>query len=294
MERKLLFRCSGLGALLTDKQGSKITNNELKTIQYLEQKVIDSKPLTDNQKKTLEKLYAKRDAKFELSDTAKTFVKELWLWVEKGFRKDIKSKYLEKGIYAEEECISLLTNVDKVFYKKNKIRKDNGVISGECDVIHIFKSFEELPQWRKDIEDGTTKFPLKVVQDTKASWDPETFMNSSLDKMYEAQGCGYMELFECDEFWLRYCLVDCPVHVYEYELYKFCSNKGILDTETQENQILIQEFREKHFFSDNPNYTTEERVKTFVVKKDESVIEKIYDRIPYAIEYYKSLTLNKI
>jgi hypothetical protein len=42
----------------------------------------------------------------------------------KGVYIDIKSKYLDKGLYAEEDAITL-TEVDGVFYVKNDERKSN-------------------------------------------------------------------------------------------------------------------------------------------------------------------------
>jgi TfoX/Sxy family transcriptional regulator of competence genes len=45
---------------------------------------------------------------------------------------DIKSKYLDKGLYAEEDVIT--TEVDGVFYVKNDERKSNANHTGECDI----------------------------------------------------------------------------------------------------------------------------------------------------------------
>jgi len=96
---------------------------------------------------------------------------------------DIKSKYLDKGIYREEDAISLLTEVENIFYVKNEERRTNEDHTGECDV------FKEFPD-------------KKIVIDTKCSWDPNTFMQASPDTDYEWQGRIYMELWGADEFWL--------------------------------------------------------------------------------------------
>lgn len=301
MEERLLFRCSGIGALMTNKQGVGITPKQLERINELSHELQTGTNLKGNKvswtpTKDLElnELIKKRDAPFELSDTAKNFVKELWLLREKGFRKQINSKYLEKGKYTEEDAISLLTYVDSIFYKKNKERKDNGVLTGECDIYYVFNTKEELPEWRQKTVTENTKFPLKVIQDTKSCWDAETFMNSGLDNMYEGQGQGYMELWDADEFWLRYTLNDCPAHIYEFELYKFKLTNNIIDEDTPDNIEKVGEFQRSLQYSMNPMYTKEERVKTFVVQRDESYMEELYTRISYAIDYYKTLSLNNI
>ena len=48
-------------------------------------------------------------------------------------------------------------------------------------------------------------------------------------------------------------------------------------------------------FSTSGKYTPQERVKTFKVERDDQLFkEKILDRIPAAIDYYKTITLNQI
>ncbi|MDI6963987.1 hypothetical protein QMN65_26050, partial [Escherichia coli] len=54
-----------------------------------------------------------------------------------GVRKEVTSKYFEKGLFEEQSGIDLLNDT---IYKgqlvvKNKERKNNGFIQGECDVI---------------------------------------------------------------------------------------------------------------------------------------------------------------
>lgn len=273
-KKPLLFRCSGIGALMTKKQGTSFTEVMRKELAELNQKVIDSKALTPKQEERMRELKQRRDAPVELSDTAKQFIRDLWLYREKGIKKEIKSKYLEKGKYSEEAAISLLTKVDGVYYKKNTERKDNGVLTGECDIFKVFNTGR------------------KIVYDTKCCWNAETFMNSAPSIDNEWQGRGYMELWDADEFHLKFCLVDCPEHIYADELYYFKKKKGIIDEDLPEYKEMIAEFRRGYFYSENPLFTESERVKTFVFKRDETKIEDLYAQIHLALEYYPTITLN--
>ena len=80
----------------------------------------------------------------QLSDGAKTYVKEVWLENEKGFREEITDKKLRKGKQSEEDAINLISFVDGVTYYKNskRVYKDN--LTGECDVIHHNKDIDAL------------------------------------------------------------------------------------------------------------------------------------------------------
>lgn len=281
--KEILFRSSGIGALATDKRGAVITDKQLEQIDYLNGKVRSGKSLTQNQKDELAILKAKRDAPIEMSDTAKTFVEDVWLLNEKGYYRQLDTKYTDKGIFGEEDAISLLTEVDGIFYKKNTERIIKNHISGECDINTIIEK-------------------IKTVEDTKCSWDPRTFMNATLDPLYEYQGRSYMYLYDAEQFWLRYCLIDAPAHIVAKEKdrlwYKFYSNS--MDDKTAQQleeklKPMFDQIDRNLVFSTSGKYTPQERVKTFKVERDDQLFkEKILDRIPAAIDYYKTITLNQI
>jgi len=279
-KRKLLFRASSCGALMTDGRGKVVTPNQYAEYERLfkmrddfNNAVAKSKALTPNQEKTLNELIAKVNAPFELSDTAKAMIREMWLYREKGIKSMAKSKYLEKGQYNEEAAISLLCDVDGVYYRKNTERKNNGVLTGEADILHKIRR-------------------RKIVYDTKCSWDANTFMAAGEDKYYEWQGRVYMELYGCDEFHIKYVLLDCPPHIFESERRKLAYAHGIIDDTLEEHQELFNQLHTNLIYSTNPAFTKEERVKTIVYHRDDTKIEELYDRIPYALKYYDTITLN--
>ena len=284
----ILFRSSGSGALMTEKQGGGITQNQLDRITELEKERDTGLNINGNKVKfegtkkpqELEELIAKRDAPPELSDTAKAFVKNIWLQREKGIVEDIKSKYLDKGVFNEEDSIILISEVDNIFYSKNEERRSNKDHTGECDV------FKDLGH-------------KKVVHDVKTSWNATTFMNSKPSIDNEWQGRIYMELWDADEFHLRFCLVDCPPHLVEKEKdiakWKYYSgdmSDAELDIFEKSMEPIYSQIEKNLIYSNNPAFSKEERVKTFVFYRDPLKMEKMAERVKMAREYYKTISLN--
>jgi hypothetical protein len=284
---EVLFRSSGSGALMVKKQGAVITETQLKRIDELLYEKLNGVNAagnkvkwTDNKIAELEGLETKRDAPPELSDTAKAFVRKVWLQNEKGIVSDIKSKYLDKGTFNEEEAITLISEVDGVMYSKNDERRYNDDHSGECDVF----------------KDLVTK---KVVHDVKCSWNAETFMSATPDVNYEWQGRIYMELWDADEFHLRYCLVDCPPHLLQKEKdnakYKYYSGDmtdAELDLLEKSMEPIYEQIERNLVYSNNPAFNKEERVKTFIFYRDKVKMAEMKEAVKLAREYYKIITLN--
>lgn len=116
-----------------------------------------------------------------------------------GRSKEIKSKYLEKGIANETGAIELVNEVLGTDYVKNEDRLTNDYLTGECDINS------------KD-----------TISDIKCSWDRFTFADSIISgvKDYEWQLRGYMELWDKPKSQLIYCLTDAPDKMILTELEK--------------------------------------------------------------------------
>lgn len=279
---EITFRASGIGALMTDGRGTKLTEIMLKEFEDFKIKMREGGKLTDPQRKKFDDYDARQKAPFELSDTAKSFVRENWLWNEKGFYKPIKTDFTDKGIFNEEEGISLLSEVTGNFYKKNATRKFKGNKTGECDIE--FKSNGK-----------------KIILDVKNCWDAKTFINAKPDKLYEGQGDTYIDLYDADEFWLCYTLTDCPSHLLakqkERLWYEYYSNT-MSDEEAQDLeerlQPMIEQIERNLIYSNSELYTKEERVKIIKYIRCDERIKKIDERIPHALDFYQTIKLNDI
>jgi hypothetical protein len=71
-----------------------------------------------------------------LSQTAKTYIQELALEDKYGIRKDINSRYMDKGNIVEDEAIQLASSVLELeFVVKNEEYFSNDYIKGTPDVL---------------------------------------------------------------------------------------------------------------------------------------------------------------
>jgi hypothetical protein len=102
-----------------------------------------------------------------------------------------------------------------------------------------------------------------------------------------------MYLYDADEAHLHYVLTDCPSHILENEKWKLRNKYGILDDENPIMQRLFKQLEQNLVFS-NGNYTKHERVKTFKITRCKEKEELLLSKIPMAVEYYNSITLNQI
>lgn len=291
------------------KDGGSLTPSQMEKRDDFKLRLKKPKGLTPTQEARLQDLKERNAKPPELSQGAKTYVKEVWLENEKGFKEEVTDKKLRKGLQGEEDAINLISFVDGIYYKKNKkrVRKDH--ITGEADIVTEFKDME--------VENSEETVDASVVDDTKCSWNPRTFMQADLTTAYEWQGRGYLFLYEADIFRLRHCLVNCPPNVFNDEYKRFCFQYGIIDDTLSEYKDLIEQFirnfiyDKEAFFSLSKHenypetivkyvqemsfdYELKERVKTFAFERDFDLEEVLLTSVKLGIEYYKTITLNMI
>lgn len=158
--RELLIRCSSLGKIMT------------------EPKTLKEGPL---------------------SVGARTYIRELAQQEILGVDFEFSSKETQKGIEVEDESIALLNRVRGLSLVKNKERRSNGLISGECDLYDAER---------------------KRGHDLKSSWSAKTFPGWVVDcedRLYEWQTRGYILLWDADEWEVNYALVDTPDRLIGFE-----------------------------------------------------------------------------
>jgi hypothetical protein len=230
MENKILFRCSGTGALMTEP-----------------------------------KLKADKDAG-NLSETAKTFVEDKWLFEQFGFSESIKNQYMDKGNECEQDSMDLVGQVvEGGFRSRYNTKLQNDYVIGTPDIVLT-----------------------DCVEDIKTSWNLKTFFNAELSKMYFAQAQCYMWLTGKEKYKLIYALVPTPqsmvLNECEKLVYKYGKNYDNEDyikecQQIQRNNDLIKEL------------PIEKRVKVFAFDYDPAYIETLKNKIEKAREYYNTLKL---
>jgi hypothetical protein len=211
--------------------------------------------------KKVQELIDKRDKPPELSAGAKTYCKA-WLKEQKGFygrRKEIKSKYLDKGNECEDEAIGLLNKIHLEDYIKNEEFFEDDDLQGTPDII------------------------ANLTRDTKCSYDETTFplFEDFCDDDYYWQGQVYMELTDRPAHSVDYCLIDTPDHLIEREI-EFAAY-----TSPKPDEELREYYYNKMRFTDITSLKL--RVKSFCFNRDKEKIQQLRQRVKMCREYIKTL-----
>lgn len=232
-----------------------------------------------------------------LSATAKSYLLKVWIEEKFNRKKDIKSKYITKGLGVEQANITLYSRVKKVFYKKNTDRLENEFISGEPDLFE-----------GEEIKKAVT------IIDMKSSWDVYTFYDVVMDMIeaaekvkesdeginipngmnpdYYWQGQGYLDLSGAARFLLAYGLIDTPQALIDKEksnlLFELGGYLGITgDSEKEANYLAAcEEFDRSLTFEDIP---MGQRLIELSAERNEAHIELIHQRVIKCREYLKYL-----
>lgn len=133
----------------------------------------------------------------DLSEGAKTYLHQIAKEVIFGYRKQITSKEMEKGLRCEQDSIDLYNAVFFTQHQKNAERRSTDILSGEPDIV----------------DDD-------LIIDIKTSWSLDSFPitpEQAHDEGYEWQGRAYMMLFDKPRFELAYCLVSTPEDLCRFE-----------------------------------------------------------------------------
>lgn len=198
----------------------------------------------------------------ELSKTAKSHLKGVYINEKYGRHKDIITKQMQKGIEVEEESITLLSRVQKKMLYKNSERLSNAYITG-------------LP----DIYEGESIYNAESITDIKSSYDLHSFINNigeQLDRDYYFQLQGYMALSGAKIAYIAYCLVNTPAHIIENEKYRLLKSMDVISEESPEFIKEALKIEKNMIFDDIPK---EERVLIFTILRDDEIIETIYDKV---------------
>lgn len=266
---EIKIRASKAGLLMTDARGVGLTGNQTQTLEeYLARKNGKGKPLTANMENALADLIAKRDAPFELSQTAKSYIISLWLYMEYGYEEPVVTPELMKGNLCEQDSIELVSGLipAKEFRVKNRDRYEDDYFTGTPDVI-----------LRKD----------GVIEDLKTSWTLKTFFDASPDKSYIGQAQVYMHLTGIKEYRLIYALVDTPNEIVLQEMKRYWFKFG-QDDGNPEYERICNQLAAMHKVGHIPE---EDRIKVFRFAYDPEYMKELIFRVKEARKFYNGLTL---
>lgn len=265
---EVLIRCSCIGKIMAEGKGSVLTEKQAEMLIELQNK--DSR--TPKQDETLLSLIIKRDAPPSLGDGCTSYLKEVYIW-EKYGKEPVggaeRSKYTLKGKMVEDESIMMLSRIDSLTYKKNDTRFKNTHLTGEPDIIVS--------------KEGN---PYKII-DIKSSYDFATLLSnlgSPLNSLYKYQVQGYMALTGASEAEICYCLVNMPQELINSEKKRlFYATNSV----TEENPAYIKQIEKIENNCTFDEIPIQERIIRFKVDRDETIINKIYDRVKACREWLK-------
>jgi hypothetical protein len=198
-----------------------------------------------------------------LSESCKTHLVDVFVSNKYGRNTDIVNKYTTKGMLVEEDSLTLYSRYKKEFYLKNETHFNNEFIKGTPDII--------------------TKHGMII--DVKSSWDIYTFFRNnakSLNKNYYWQLQGYMALTGCKISMLAYCLVNTPDMLIQDEKRRLQYKMGVIDDSNKTFEEACAEIEKLSIYDDIP---LSEKVIEIEIKRDDSDIERLYQKIKDCREY---------
>lgn len=257
----VLIRCSCIGKIMANGKGSVLTEKQAAELERLQG--LPSR--TEKQEATLQEYVAKRDAPPELSETAKSYLKEVYMSYKYGKESlggSERSKYTIKGRSVEDQSIMMLSRIDGLPYDKNQERFTNAYLTGEPDILV------------RDENGNITK-----VIDIKSSWDGASLLSNignPLNPLYYWQVNGYMALTGATEAEVCYCLVNMPQEIIEGEKKRIFYTMNPATEENVDYKKAIERLENAMTFDEIP---IKERVVRFSMKRDEEIIQKIEKRV---------------
>lgn len=201
-----------------------------------------------------------------LSETAKTYVREVWLQNNFDYKEKVITDEMLKGNMCEQDSMQLYQEVtNSGLILKNTETKRNDYFIGTSDIV--------------------TK---NEIIDLKSSWSLRTFMDAepTNDNIWQIK--AYMDLWGKKKGIVAYCLVPTPNELIIEAKKRFYFKFDCDETNPHYIDISEQIDHNNNVISMIPK---EQRVKIFEFYYVESEINLIYSQVEKARNYYQTLSL---
>lgn len=197
--------CSGISSLISKPKG---VNDLSKTDKKRFEKLINlpEKDLNEADTIALAKMKKKKEVFLDppLSEAAKNFLVEVYSRDRYNIRRAALNRQkpcIAKGYFLEFEGLKLLSQIDKIQYKRSTDFKEDDYFYGVCDILCVEK---------------------EKVLDIKTSWNATTFMKNRKDSIKLSprawwQMQGYLHLHKLSSGQVCYVLVNTPKHLIDQE-----------------------------------------------------------------------------
>jgi hypothetical protein len=268
----VMFRTYNFGDLMGSLTKNSLTEKQEITLRDLLSKI----QLTPTQAKERDRLVAKRDALPELSETAKTLVKDYFNSLVRGTSKmHLSNKYVEKGKQLENMALARIAKVNgwQAPLNANKLGIELSDQYGFGHPDAMYKNLGFGFDAKCSFSDQT--FPL-FAKDLKEA------AKTSFQR-YEWQAKRYAMMSGFDHWYVCFSLENTPEPLIISEAWKLWKESG---NEGQPDESFIEQVREMHNFDHLPDWA---RVKTFRVDLTESDREKVKEHVTLARNYFDEL-----
>lgn len=192
------------------------------------------------------KLMTNARKKGELSETAKSVVRDQALKDVYGYQKKLDVKQINKGLLLEDTAIQAVSLLEFATMTKNTERRENGWVTGECDIL-----------------------TSHAIRDTKCSWSVDSFPFTQDDAEkqvkksgYDWQGQVYMWLWDKEVHYVDFVLLPTP-----FELL------GRNDDPYQHIDLVEK-------------IPLQKRIKSVKIERDKSKIDELIERVQLVQPYY--------
>lgn len=207
--------------------------------------------------------------KGELSATCQKELIKIYNQEVYGRKKDITTKYMDKGKRAEHESIQLFSIVEDKFFLKNEEQLENAYFTGHPDIFV-----------------GDFVSVANEVWDIKTRWDLDSFMPKlveTIDKGEELQLQVYFDLTGAISGGIANTLVDCPLEILMDEKRKLLYSMNVISEESPEYVKAAAELEELLTFSHN--IPARERVIKQPIIRNDELIERMKSKVPIMREW---------
>jgi len=205
-----------------------------------------------------------------LSETAKSLVTEIWMKDSFGYKENVVTDEMMKGLVCEQDSIALVQDIlGGEFRIKNTTHFSNDYVQGTPDIIRNSEDF---------------------CEDVKTSYTLRTFLEAEHKKgsAYWWQGQAYMWLTGKTQYRLMYCLVETPEDILNEQKKRFYFKFGCDEGNKNYQEIAEQIDRNNSAIN---NIKKESRLKIFEFPKDDECIEKIKIQHSKALNFYLTLRI---
>lgn len=207
--KNLQVRCSGLYKLMSKPRNKTKSELYYDTEKKLDEETAKYEAIENKKTKTAANKLAKlseltnqlNDLKpykdqWELSETAKTWIKDEAKKLFYGYTTELNNKEVKKGHQNEDEAIEIIAKLEGKEYIKNGQRIELSWLTGEADIVNAID---------------------KEITDIKNAWSLDTFpafkedVNKKVkDAGYDWQQKGYLMLWKYDRARIAYVMTSTP------------------------------------------------------------------------------------